>query len=295
MSIKSLHPSPQLVFEEQQGVVVAPSHKQIISLYKKSENSGIPFDALVEVFKRGFAITESEQDAFNRVNSFIAGGKAANMDKDIVEKRGLWDNIHAKRERIKHGSGEHMRKPGTKGAPTADALKASQSEETVNEIISNRKMTPAEQKAHAAYLAKHKQKVSSMTTSDDKAKKTFSDYNKEPPVKEPSELGLKRSIGAGYHKEEYTGAEPVSKNMEDPSSRFTGTTQLTNVYKSMTPGQNTIKTIKKVVKEAALKELDIRDASGTIKHVKNVGIRMANGKIKSLPPGKSGSSGGGGE
>lgn len=33
-------------------------------------------------------------------------------------KRGLWANIHAKRERIKKGSGEKMRKPGTKGAPT---------------------------------------------------------------------------------------------------------------------------------------------------------------------------------
>ena len=37
---------------------------------------------------------------------------------------GLWDNIHAKQERIKHGSGEHMRKPGAKGAPTAADFKA---------------------------------------------------------------------------------------------------------------------------------------------------------------------------
>jgi len=40
-------------------------------------------------------------------------------------ERGLWDNIHAKRERIKNGSGEHMRKPGSKGAPTAKALRVS--------------------------------------------------------------------------------------------------------------------------------------------------------------------------
>lgn len=40
--------------------------------------------------------------------------------------RGLWDNIHAKRKRIKAGSGEKMRKPGAKGAPTAKALKQSQ-------------------------------------------------------------------------------------------------------------------------------------------------------------------------
>ena len=39
---------------------------------------------------------------------------------------GLWANIHAKRERIASGSGEKMRKPGSPGAPTAQALKDSQ-------------------------------------------------------------------------------------------------------------------------------------------------------------------------
>jgi len=36
-----------------------------------------------------------------------------------MPKRGLYANIHAKRKRIKGGSGEKMRKPGSKGAPTA--------------------------------------------------------------------------------------------------------------------------------------------------------------------------------
>lgn len=40
-------------------------------------------------------------------------------------KNGLYANIHAKQERIKHGSGEHMRKAGEKGAPTAEAFKES--------------------------------------------------------------------------------------------------------------------------------------------------------------------------
>ena len=35
----------------------------------------------------------------------------------------LYKNIHAKRKRIKAGSGEKMRKPGTKGAPTAKQFK----------------------------------------------------------------------------------------------------------------------------------------------------------------------------
>ena len=40
-----------------------------------------------------------------------------------MAKQGLYANIHAKRKRIKAGSGETMRKPGTKGAPTAAAFK----------------------------------------------------------------------------------------------------------------------------------------------------------------------------
>jgi hypothetical protein len=39
------------------------------------------------------------------------------------DRPGLWDNIHAKRKRIKAGSGERMRKPGSKGAPTAQDFK----------------------------------------------------------------------------------------------------------------------------------------------------------------------------
>ena len=38
-------------------------------------------------------------------------------------KPGLYANIQKKRERIAEGSGEKMRKPGTKGAPTAKAFK----------------------------------------------------------------------------------------------------------------------------------------------------------------------------
>ena len=38
----------------------------------------------------------------------------------------LWDNIRKKKERIKRGSGEKMRKPGEKGAPTKDQIKRAQ-------------------------------------------------------------------------------------------------------------------------------------------------------------------------
>jgi len=186
MKDTSLHTSPQLAIDEQNGVVVALSQKQILSLYKKSEQSGIPFDTLKEVYDRGYISELTEQAAFNRVNSFIAGGAAATMDLDLIEKRGLWDNIWAKRKRIARGSGEHMRKPGSKGAPTASDLKNSQT------------------------------------------------------------------------KEEYTGAEKVSRNPDDSSNRFIGTTALTNNYKNSTPGQSVLKTVKKVVKEQLEESADAK-------------------------------------
>ena len=43
----------------------------------------------------------------------------------MLMKKGLYANIHTKKERIAAGSGEKMRKPGTKGAPTAKAFKES--------------------------------------------------------------------------------------------------------------------------------------------------------------------------
>jgi len=39
------------------------------------------------------------------------------------KRKGLYANINAKRKRIAAGSGEKMRKPGSKGAPTTKAFK----------------------------------------------------------------------------------------------------------------------------------------------------------------------------
>ncbi len=42
-----------------------------------------------------------------------------------MAKQGLYANIHAKRERIKAGSGEKMRKAGSEGSPSAKDFKES--------------------------------------------------------------------------------------------------------------------------------------------------------------------------
>jgi hypothetical protein len=57
-------------------------------------------------------------------------------DESVEEGKtgpGLWANIHAKQNRIKSGSGEHMRKPGSKGAPkSSDFKKAAAKNESSN-------------------------------------------------------------------------------------------------------------------------------------------------------------------
>jgi hypothetical protein len=76
----------------------------------------------------------SERNADKILNP-IGEPKKEKMAEEIVteEKPGLYANIHAKRRRIKSGSGERMRKPGSKGAPTAQSFKDAQ--KTVKENI----------------------------------------------------------------------------------------------------------------------------------------------------------------
>jgi hypothetical protein len=57
------------------------------------------------------AKTIKRKDNPDDVTMYAEGGKV-----------GLYDNIHAKRKRIAEGSGEKMRKPGSKGAPTKQAF-----------------------------------------------------------------------------------------------------------------------------------------------------------------------------
>jgi hypothetical protein len=83
------------------------------------------------VKKIGKALTggsdEDQRKDLQRKMGLPQTGKKPQMkeDSEILdeEKPGLYANIHAKQRRIAAGSGEHMRKPGSKGAPTANAFK----------------------------------------------------------------------------------------------------------------------------------------------------------------------------
>lgn len=83
---------------------------------------------LSERMVMGVANEPSESVELDETGMVFGMGQAYNEES----KPGLWANIHAKRKRIKAGSGERMRKPGSKGAPSAqdfkDAAKTSKNE-----------------------------------------------------------------------------------------------------------------------------------------------------------------------
>ena len=64
--------------------------------------------------------------------------KALKEQLEIDES--LWKNIHKKRQRIKQGSGEKMRKVGDKGAPTPAQMKRAKGEENIEEMPYYRKI-----------------------------------------------------------------------------------------------------------------------------------------------------------
>jgi hypothetical protein len=68
-----------------QGGVRAGITKIEDALVVKAYKSGIEYDILKEVYARG--LPDGQESAFNRVNSFIAGGKARRMDADLMEPK----------------------------------------------------------------------------------------------------------------------------------------------------------------------------------------------------------------
>jgi len=67
---------------------VQKARSESVDLSKKAEKSGIDVDILNAVFTREIVESNDINRAFNRVNSFIAGGKAATIDSDLAE--GKW-------------------------------------------------------------------------------------------------------------------------------------------------------------------------------------------------------------
>ena len=122
----------------------------------------------------------------------------ADEGKKFKSGGGLYANIHAKQERISEGSGEKMRKPGSPGAPTAQAFKESAKTAKMKDggpslAIGRGEKLPADQ--GAGLTAKGRAKYNSETGSNLKAPQPQGGSRRDSfcarmgPVAEKSETG----------------------------------------------------------------------------------------------------------
>ena len=166
----------------------------------------------------------------------ISKGKGTyhGADKDLREAGpGLWANIHAKRKRIKAGSGERMRKPGEKGAPSAAGLKSAS--EAVEDAVGNK----------IADTARHgKVRYAGVRTADHK--ETSTQERQEVQYMKRHRIHTKRETDADPQqiriaqdqiKKKVIDESNNKSNEDTPAKREFGTKSLVKKYQKETPGQ----------------------------------------------------------
>ena len=134
-----------------------------------------------------------------------------------MAKRGLYANIHAKRKRIKAGSGEKMRKPGAKGAPTAKNFKRAAKTARKKIIMASAAWTRKEGKNPSGGL--NKKGVASYRRANPGSKLKTAVTTKPSKLKKGSKAANRRKsfcARMGGMKKRLTSA----KTARDPNSRI---------------------------------------------------------------------------
>ena len=210
--------------------------KAKLSLYKKSQNSGISTDILEEVYRRGYRCwTEAfggtpEQFAFDRVNSFIADGFAAQLDEDL--KKACWKGYEA----------IGMKKKNGKTVPNCVPVKEAELNAPLPpiETIAKKFDKPVDVIKRAV---KSGSKVEKEHTKEQKtAEKIATAHVNERPDY------YKKLNKAGLEEQE----EARSKDSSKPCSRFIGSDELVTIYKSQTPGQIVKQVVREHINEVAM-------------------------------------------
>ena len=104
--------------EQMQIRALRDQHRKAMQEVFGTDRSPISFEKEQQILERLSELDKKLEPYFIRsdLQQMAKGGRP-----------GLWANIHAKRKRIKSGSGEKMRSPGSKGAPTKDNFKQARS------------------------------------------------------------------------------------------------------------------------------------------------------------------------
>ena len=198
------------------------------------------------LFRSGYSIWNesfgqtAEQFAFDRVNSFIAGGFAAELDEDLLNELSPELVGKVNKARIETPS---KTLAATKTLNTA--VKKAWVKSQVG-VVKEKTEEPTGKLKDACW--------SGYTAVGMKMK----NGRKVPncvPVKEA--VTFKTPHEKSKHFKTSETAELQSVDPNDPDSRFDGTTSATNVYKRSTPGQSmkesTYNTIRKTISEATYK------------------------------------------
>ena len=284
--------------------VVSLTEKQKLSLYKKSQKSGIDTGVLEEVYRRGYLIWKPdlfegtrEQFAFDRVNSFISGGFAADIDKDLFETETLEESDSALRKKaaksgVSFGTLKKVYNRGMAAWRTGHRPGTTPQQwgmARVNSYITKGKGTyhgadkdlreanlPEVPKDKETGLAK---KYTTGNLSTDKARaahfargKKMDDNNPAAYKPAPGDATAKTKESKHTKKAREMYGEDINYEVPttDPnlsSSRFDATKELVDIYKSMTPGQEpkpkskVLVIIKKTVKQKRIDEATYKGKS----------------------------------
>ena len=178
--------NPQLVIAEHLGLsVVDLTDKQKLSLYKKSQQSGYSTSILEEVYQRGVMSWERgtnktpEQYAFDRVNSFISDGLAAEIDEDLRQwfdpnhPKGGWKRLNSKGEAIGACGDKEPGEPKPKCMSNEMRAKLSKSERASAVATKRRHDSDPERKGKPINVSSFgKGKISEMTEFNEENKPT---------------------------------------------------------------------------------------------------------------------------
>jgi hypothetical protein len=120
-------------------------------------------------------------------------------------------------ERKTPGSNQEPFEKASAPKPIKKRTDAEMEKKKLDEVVTARKMTSKEKKARAEYIVKHKEKLAAFDTGI-KAKKTVKDVKSEPGDygSEPSKMGLRNAIGAGYYKVD----ESMEEKKEKKKAKF---------------------------------------------------------------------------
>lgn len=292
----SLHTSPQLDLASRDGIAVVLSEKDVFALFKKSRSSGIPFDVLQEVYTRGYQEWDKNLDpnpesaAFGRVNSFIAGGLAADIDEDL--KNTCWKGYEAVGTKKKNGKTVPNCVPVKEDAEkhSKDPDKPSSRFDGSNELVSNyKKQTPGQIVKRVVKEALEEDKKGHFSPSGGMTQAGVNAYNRKTGGHLQTAVTTKPS--------KLKKGSKAAKRRKSFCARMGGMKKrLTSAKTARDPDSRINKALRKWnCEETQTNEMYVRDPSGKKIDVKKQKFRGADNKMHSAYPGKSSSSGGGDE